>query len=111
MHLQKIYKTFCVFYCRLLTDAPEQRIVRSMRLLKKQTRGRKGPRPTIELQETSNNAKPGSREKLDQRFDPNDPLRLFLRGSGTTQLLTAPEESDLIQKIQVSYCPCHLLCG
>ncbi|KAJ4704926.1 RNA polymerase sigma factor [Melia azedarach] len=40
------------------------------------------------------------KKKLSEGFDPNDPLRLFLWGPETRQLLTAEEESALVAQIQ-----------
>ncbi|KAL0347174.1 UNVERIFIED_CONTAM: RNA polymerase sigma factor sigF, chloroplastic, partial [Sesamum calycinum] len=86
---------------RSLTGVPAQRTVRSTRLVERQMKRRRLPKPKIEVQETDHRRKPESHRKLDEGFDPNDPLRLFLRGPETTQLLTAIEESELIVKIQL----------
>ena len=43
------------------------------------------------------------RRKLSASFDPNVPLRLFLWGPETKQLLTAKEESELIIQVQVHF--------
>lgn len=43
-----------------------------------------------------------AKKKLNESYDPNDPLRLFLWSPETRQLLTIEEESELIVKIQVS---------
>ncbi|KAL0375062.1 UNVERIFIED_CONTAM: RNA polymerase sigma factor sigF, chloroplastic [Sesamum radiatum] len=85
---------------RGLTGVPAQRTVRSTRLVERQMKRRRVPKPKIEVQETNHRRKPESHRKIDEGFDPNDPLRLFLRGPETTQLLTAKEESELIVKIQ-----------
>ncbi|KAK4419219.1 RNA polymerase sigma factor sigF, chloroplastic [Sesamum alatum] len=85
---------------RSLTGVPGQRTVRSTRLVERQMKRRRVPKPKIEVQETNHRRKPESHRKMDEGFDPNDPLRLFLRGPETTQLLTAKEESELIVKIQ-----------
>ncbi|KAH6802646.1 RNApolymerase sigma-subunit F [Perilla frutescens var. frutescens] len=89
------------FSVRGLASVPERRTVRSTRLLERQSK-RRVPKPKVELQETNHHRKPGSHRKLDDRYDPNDPLRLFLRGPETTELLNATEESELIMKIQES---------
>ncbi|KAK6140236.1 hypothetical protein DH2020_026034 [Rehmannia glutinosa] len=83
-----------------LASVPVRRIVRSTRLLERQTK-RRVPKPKIEIQETNHRRKPESHRKFNEGFDPNDPLRMFLWGPETTQLLTAKEESELIVKIQV----------
>lgn len=41
------------------------------------------------------------RKRLSEGFDSNDPLRLFLAGTETKQLLTFEEESELIARVQV----------
>lgn len=60
------------------------------------------PKPTVELQETNHDRKREAHRKFDEGYDPNDPLRLFLWGPETTQLLTAKEEAELLIKIQVA---------
>lgn len=81
------------------------RLVRSTRLLERQSKRRRVPKPKVEFHETNHQRNPGTHKKFDDGFDPNDPLRLFLRGPETTQLLTAIEESELIMKIQVCCIP------
>ncbi|KAG8376576.1 hypothetical protein BUALT_Bualt09G0077800 [Buddleja alternifolia] len=83
-----------------LTDIPMQRTVKSTRRLERQSKRRRVPKPKVEVQETNHRKKPETRRKFDQGYDPNDPLRLFLWGPETTQLLTAKEESELITNIQ-----------
>ncbi|KAH6762337.1 RNApolymerase sigma-subunit F [Perilla frutescens var. hirtella] len=90
------------FSVRGLASVPECRTVRSTRLLERQSKRRRVPKPKVEFQETNHHRKPGSHRKLDNGYDPNDPLRLFLRGPETTELLNATEESELIMKIQES---------
>ncbi|XP_057779151.1 RNA polymerase sigma factor sigF, chloroplastic [Salvia miltiorrhiza] len=85
---------------RGLVNDPVRRTVRSTRLLERQTKRRRVPKPKVEFQETNHHKKAGSHRKFDTRFDPNDPLRLFLRGPETTELLNATEEAELIMKIQ-----------
>ncbi|KAG6430491.1 hypothetical protein SASPL_108560 [Salvia splendens] len=85
---------------RGLVGDPMRRTVRSTRLLERKTKKRRVPKPKVEFQETNHHRKPGSHKKVDTRFDPNDPLRLFLGGPETTELLTATEEAELITKIQ-----------
>ncbi len=43
------------------------------------------------------------KRKINEGFDPNDPLRLFLWGPETKQLLTFKEESELIAQVQVYF--------
>lgn len=97
----------CVFP-RSSEPVPVQKIVRSKRLLERQTKRRRVPKPQVEDQEMNYRRKPEPRRKFDEGFDPNDPLRLFLWGPETTQLLTAKEEAALIMKIQVC-CSLHCL--
>ncbi|KAL3628506.1 hypothetical protein CASFOL_027552 [Castilleja foliolosa] len=81
-------------------SVPAQITVRSTRRLERQSKRRKVPKPNIEDDEMSHRKKPESHRKFNDGFDPNDPLRLFLWAPETTQLLTAKEEFDLIEKIQ-----------
>lgn len=90
---------------RGLAGAPVHRVVRSTRLLERQSKRRRVPKPKVEFHETNHHRNPGTHKKFDDGFDPNDPLRLFLRGPETTQLLTATQESELIMKIQVCCTP------
>ncbi|XP_051130272.1 RNA polymerase sigma factor sigF, chloroplastic [Andrographis paniculata] len=83
-----------------LTWANMQRTVRSTRLLERQAKRRRVPKHNVEVQETHHSRKVEQLRKSSEEFDPNDPLRLFLSGPETTQLLTAKEESELIAKIQ-----------
>ncbi|XP_015088004.1 RNA polymerase sigma factor sigF, chloroplastic isoform X1 [Solanum pennellii] len=81
----------------------EQRTVRSTRFIERQSRKRGAPKPIQEVQETNNRSgRPDVRRKVNESIDLNDPLRMFLWGPETKQLLTAKEESELIVKIQIS---------
>jgi len=55
------------------------------------------------LHEINNSRNVDVKRKISEGFDPNDPLRLFLWGPETKQLLTAEEESELIARVQVYY--------
>lgn len=55
------------------------------------------------IHETYSSRKASMKKKLSEGFDPNDPLRLFLWGPETRQLLTAEEESALVAQIQVCF--------
>ncbi|KAI3447576.1 hypothetical protein Pfo_004241 [Paulownia fortunei] len=87
------------FSLRGLANVPVPKIVRSKRLLERQTK-RRVPKPKVEIQETNHHKKPESQRKSDEGFDQNDPLRFFLWGPETRQLLTAKEEFELIVEIQ-----------
>ncbi|EYU34473.1 hypothetical protein ABFS82_10G094400 [Erythranthe guttata] len=84
---------------RSLVGSPVQRIVRSKRRLERQAK-RRAPKPQLEDQEMNHRRKLEPHKKSSEGYDPNDPLRLFLWGPETTQLLSAKEEADLIAKIQ-----------
>ncbi|KAL3825893.1 hypothetical protein ACJIZ3_021922 [Penstemon smallii] len=85
---------------RSSTNAPVQRIVRSTRLLERQTKRRRVPNSNVEAHETIHHRKPESHRNIGEEFANSDPLRLFLGGPETTQLLTAKEEAELIVNIQ-----------
>ena len=59
------------------------------------------PKPNVMVHEMSNSGREGLQRKTSKDFDPNDPLRMFLRGTETRQLLTVKEETELIAHIQV----------
>ncbi|KAK4730929.1 hypothetical protein R3W88_023917 [Solanum pinnatisectum] len=80
----------------------EQRTVRSTRFIERQSRKRGAPKPIQQVQETNRSGRPDVRRKVNESIDLNDPLRMFLWGPETKQLLTAKEESELIVKIQIS---------
>ncbi|PHU06502.1 RNA polymerase sigma factor sigF, chloroplastic [Capsicum chinense] len=80
----------------------ERRTVRSTRLIERQSRKRGAPKPIHQVQETNRSGRPEVRRRVNESIDLNDPLRMFLWGPETKQLLTVKEESELIVKIQVS---------
>ncbi|KAK9290197.1 hypothetical protein L1049_008363 [Liquidambar formosana] len=73
--------------------------VRSTRLLERQSK-RRVPKLKVMVPETYSSRRANLKRKLSEGFDPNDPLRLFLWGPETKQLLTVKEESELIIQIQ-----------
>lgn len=76
--------------------------VRSTKRLERQSKRRR-VQPKVALCETYSSRRKDVRRKLSAGSDPNDPLRLFLWGPETKQLLTAEEESVLIVQVQVSF--------
>ncbi|XVE76152.1 hypothetical protein DITRI_Ditri12bG0150600 [Diplodiscus trichospermus] len=54
----------------------------------------------VEEEEEAVTVRMDVRRKLRESFDSNDPLRLFLWGPETKQLLTAKEESELVIQVQ-----------
>ncbi|GMH09818.1 hypothetical protein Nepgr_011659 [Nepenthes gracilis] len=82
-----------------VTSFVEEKTVRSTRHLERRTKKRKFAKPK-ETHESSRSAKVDTRRKLSEDFDLKDPLRFFLWGPETTQLLTVEEECELISKIQ-----------
>jgi hypothetical protein len=81
----------------------EEKTVRSTRLLERRSKKRGVPKPRIPVHEINNSRNVDVKRKISEGFDPNDPLRLFLWGPETKQLLTAEEESELIARVQVYY--------
>lgn len=79
----------------------EDRTVRSTRLLERRSKKRKVPKSKVLYHENHSSRSADVRKRLNEGFDRNDPLRLFLGGSETKQLLTIEEESELIVRVQV----------
>ncbi|XP_038979558.1 RNA polymerase sigma factor sigF, chloroplastic isoform X2 [Phoenix dactylifera] len=79
----------------------EEVVVRSKRLLERRSKKRKvGKNSKNVACEVSKSMTTGMNKKIDKGLDPNDPLRLFLWGPETKQLLTVKEEKDLFVQIQ-----------
>ncbi|KAK9124204.1 hypothetical protein Sjap_013806 [Stephania japonica] len=74
--------------------------VRSKRLLERRSRRQKLPKAKAIVHHAPSLRKPDVRSKIKEGFDPRDPLRLFLSGSETKQLLTAKEERELFVQIK-----------
>ncbi|CAK9182600.1 unnamed protein product [Ilex paraguariensis] len=85
-----------------LADCPinEVKTVRSTRLQERRSKIRGVPKPLLILHDTSRSPRTDIQRKISEGFDPSDPLRLFLSGPETRQLLTAKEELELIVQIQ-----------
>ncbi|XP_031103997.1 RNA polymerase sigma factor sigF, chloroplastic isoform X2 [Ipomoea triloba] len=85
----------------ILTNDPteEEKIIRSTRLLERRSK-RRGVKPKVKAPDIHHFKKPDVQRKVTGTFDQNDPLRLFLWGPETKQLLTAKQESELILNIQ-----------
>lgn len=81
--------------------------MRSTRLLERRSKQRKVPKSKVIDDETYLARKDDAQEKLraekkkNEEHDQDDPLRLFLWGPETKQLLTLEQESQLISQIQV----------
>ncbi|XP_012443174.1 RNA polymerase sigma factor sigF, chloroplastic isoform X2 [Gossypium raimondii] len=73
--------------------------VRSTKRLERQSKRRR-VQPKVVICETYSSRRKDVRRKSSKGSDPNDPLRLFLWGPETKQLLTAEEESVLIIQVQ-----------
>ncbi|KAL2323219.1 hypothetical protein Fmac_027598 [Flemingia macrophylla] len=80
--------------------------VRSTRLLERRSKQRKIPKSKVKDDETYLARKDNAQErlhaekKMNEEYDQDDPLRLFLWGPETKQLLTLEQESQLISQIQ-----------
>ncbi|KAK1260205.1 hypothetical protein QJS04_geneDACA002113 [Acorus gramineus] len=75
--------------------------VRSTKIAERRLKKRRVSRnPKDITYDASSSVKVDIKKKLNKGFDPNDPLRLFLWGPETTQLLTVKEEKDLFVQIQ-----------
>lgn len=76
--------------------------MRSTRLLERQSKKRRVPKPIGVVTGNKSSKRLDTKKRLNEGFDPNDPLRMFLWGPETKLLLTFKEESELILKIQVN---------
>ncbi|KAL6336337.1 hypothetical protein AAG906_014507 [Vitis piasezkii] len=76
----------------------EEKTVRSTRLLERRSKKRRNPKVAVHENHGSRRAE--VQRKINEGYDPKDPLRLFLWGPETRKLLTAKEESELIVQIQ-----------
>ncbi|XP_031279075.1 RNA polymerase sigma factor sigF, chloroplastic-like isoform X1 [Pistacia vera] len=78
----------------------EVKTVRSTRRLERRSKKRRVSKPQVMVPETYRSKKSDVQKKLSEGFNPNDPLRLFLWGPETRQLLTVKEESECVAQIQ-----------
>ncbi|KAM0990974.1 hypothetical protein ACFX13_009546 [Malus domestica] len=81
----------------------DEKTVRSARLLERRRRRLKKKRVSkskVLIHETNGPTSSDVRKKINEGLNPNDPLRLFLWGPETKQLLTAKEEAELIAQVQ-----------
>ncbi|KAF7818639.1 RNA polymerase sigma factor sigF, chloroplastic [Senna tora] len=82
------------------------RTVKSTRLLERRSKKRKKPKSKVLDEESYLTEKADVKgkllveKKINEGFDQNDPLRLFLWGPETKQLLTLEEECQLIAQLQ-----------
>ncbi|EXC16188.1 RNA polymerase sigma factor rpoD [Morus notabilis] len=74
--------------------------VRSTRLLERRSKRRKVPESSVLFYENPRNRAADIRKRLSEGLNSDDPLRLFLAGPETRQLLTFEEESELIAQVQ-----------
>ncbi|XP_061345773.1 RNA polymerase sigma factor sigF, chloroplastic-like isoform X2 [Gastrolobium bilobum] len=88
------------------SSAGKNKFVRSTRLIERRSKQRKVSKSKV-IDEESYLARKSDvqgrlhiEKKIKERFDQNDPLRLFLWGPETKQLLTLEEESQLIAQLQ-----------
>lgn len=76
--------------------------VKSTRLLERQAKKRRAPKSRVLSHETSILRTSDRHHKTDV-IDLNDPLRLFLSGAETRELLTAKEEKELFVQVQACF--------
>lgn len=85
----------------------KNKVVRSTRIIERRSKQRKSSKSKIIDEESYLERKSDVQrrlrleKKLKEGYDPNDPLRLFLSGPESRQLLTREEESLLITQLQV----------
>lgn len=96
-------KAFCQSGCTSLTSVlgKEDKTVRSTRLLERRSKRRKVPKSNSLLYENPRSRPADVRGRLGEGLYSDNPLRLFLAGPETRQLLTFQEESELIVQVQV----------
>lgn len=80
----------------------KEKTVRSTRLLERRSKKRKVPKSKVLFHENHTSRGADVRKRLNEGFNPNDPLRLFLGGPEMKQVLTFEEESQLIVQVQVN---------
>ncbi|URD82943.1 RNA polymerase sigma factor [Musa troglodytarum] len=79
----------------------EETTVRSRKLLERRSKKRKVSRnPNNFVHHGASSMTINRSKKIDKSLDSNDPLRLFLSGPETKQLLTVKEEKNLFAKIE-----------
>uniref|UniRef100_A0A1D1ZHW8 RNA polymerase sigma factor rpoD n=1 Tax=Anthurium amnicola TaxID=1678845 RepID=A0A1D1ZHW8_9ARAE len=79
----------------------EEATVRSKQLLERRSKRRRVPKKTTVISDaTAYSISTEMSRKMSKGLNKNDPLRLFLWGPETKQLLTLKEERDLFNKIQ-----------
>nr|QKY65003.1 plastidic RNA polymerase sigma-subunit 6 [Passiflora contracta] len=78
----------------------ENIVVRSTRRLERQSKTRRVPKTIDKFPKPHNSKRVDGRKKLSEGYDSNNPLRSFLWGPETIQLLTPDEESKLIVQLQ-----------
>ncbi|WCJ34480.1 RNA polymerase sigma factor sigF chloroplastic [Euphorbia peplus] len=78
----------------------EVKTVKSSRRLERQSRVRRKGRTKEMSDEVYYPRSDDVQKRTHETFDPKDPLRMFLWGPETKQLLTAQEEFDLIAQVQ-----------
>ncbi|CAJ1892915.1 unnamed protein product [Sphenostylis stenocarpa] len=84
----------------------KNKIVRSTRIIERQSKQRKSSKSKVLDEESHLERKSDVQrrlrleKKLNEGYDQNDPLRLFLSGPESRQLLTREEESQLITQLQ-----------
>lgn len=88
------------------SSSGRNKTVRSTRLLERRSKQRKVSKSKVKDDETYLATKDEAQERIrvektiNEEFDQNDPLRMFLWGPETKQLLTPEQESQLISQIQ-----------
>lgn len=88
---------------KLSLEEEEAIAVRSTRLLERRSKKRRVPKLNVDVQEMSRSRRVNVKRKLSGGFNSSDPLRLFLWGPETRQLLTVKEEFELIVRVQVYF--------
>jgi len=101
--------SFSLASTSLVDSSPKRnKIVRSTRIIERRSKQRKASKSILLDEESYLDRKSYVQrklrleKKLNEGFDQNDPLRMFLSGPESRQLLTREEESELITQLQVS---------
>ncbi|RZC70501.1 hypothetical protein C5167_033693 [Papaver somniferum] len=98
-HLHNANELIPSFGMNDISPPEKEKIVRSTRLLERQSKKRRAPKSALLGDEISSLRTTDKHHKT-SLIDLSDPLRLFLSGAEARQLLTAKEEKELFIQVQ-----------
>ncbi|KAI3874569.1 hypothetical protein MKX03_028578 [Papaver bracteatum] len=98
-HLHNADELIPSFGMNDISPPEKEKIVRSTRLLERQSKKRRAPKSAL-LGDEISSLRTTDRHHKTSLIDLSDPLRLFLSGAEARQLLTAKEEKELFIQVQ-----------